>query len=195
VDDLDASRPLPPLAMQSGWPAPTTPISGAEATVAMQNWKSSRRARPAAFALFRLFLRYQRNSSRARRGRFSQLRLAAQIQLNVRSGTGAARSKIGWRVGLQQARNDLSFTQRQLLANLNAFYLEADAASFQIASLRHSLDLATEGLRSPSCATAGEVSVLEVVDAQTTWWKRATPMTKAWCVTAAWPTFKHSRGV
>jgi outer membrane protein TolC len=56
-----------------------------------------------------------------------------------------------------------------LLANLNAFYLEADAAGFQIASLRHSLELATEGLRLTRLRyEAGEVSVLEVVDAQTT---------------------------
>ena len=96
---------------------------------------------------------------------------AAQIQLNIPVWTwGAASSKIRQaELGLQQAHNDLGFTQRQLLANLNAFYLEADAASFQIGSLRHSLDLATDSLRLTRLRyQAGEVSVLEVVDAQST---------------------------
>jgi outer membrane protein TolC len=68
---------------------------------------------------------------------------------------------------LQQARNDLSLTQRQLLSNLNAFYLEADAASLQAASLRHSVDLAQESLRLALLRyQAGEATALEVSDAQ-----------------------------
>lgn len=47
----------------------------------------------------------------------------------------------------EQARLDLSFTQRQLLANLDAYYREAESSQLQVASLRHSLDLATEGLK------------------------------------------------
>jgi outer membrane protein TolC len=70
---------------------------------------------------------------------------------------------------LQQARTDLSLSQRQLLANLNTFYLEANVASSQLASLKHSLDLAEESLKLTILRyQAGEVSVLEVVDAQTT---------------------------
>src|ERR1035438_2028335 len=45
---------------------------------------------------------------------------------------------------LQQARFDLTFTQRQLLANLSSYYLEANVASSQMASLKHSLDLRSE---------------------------------------------------
>ena len=70
---------------------------------------------------------------------------------------------------VQQARTELSLAQRQVLANLNAFYLEAAAASTQLASLKSSLDLSEESLRLTSLRyEAGEVSVLEVVDAQTT---------------------------
>jgi len=70
---------------------------------------------------------------------------------------------------LQQARLDLSLAQRQLLANLDAFYLEAEAANAQVESLRHSVDLAGESLRLTLLRyEAGEVTVLEVVDAQST---------------------------
>ena len=83
---------------------------------------------------------------------------------------GGTRSKVRQaELKLQQARADLSFTQRQLLANLNSFYLEANAASFQMASLKQSLDLSEESLRLTVLRyQAGEVTVLEVVDAQTT---------------------------
>ncbi len=83
---------------------------------------------------------------------------------------GASRSKVKQaELKLQQARTDLSFTQRQLLSNLNSFYLEANVASSQMASLKHSLDLSEESLKLTTLRyAAGEVSVLEVVDAQTT---------------------------
>jgi outer membrane protein TolC len=83
---------------------------------------------------------------------------------------GAARSKVKQaELKLQLARTDLTFTQRQLLANLNSFYLEANVASSQMVSLKHSLDLAEESLKLTLLRyQAGEVTVLEVVDAQTT---------------------------
>jgi outer membrane protein TolC len=83
---------------------------------------------------------------------------------------GAARSKVKQaELKLQLARTDLTFTQRQLLANLNSFYLEANVASSQMLSLKHTLDLAEESLKLTLLRyQAGEVTVLEVVDAQTT---------------------------
>jgi outer membrane protein TolC len=70
---------------------------------------------------------------------------------------------------VEQARADLTLTQRQLLANVSAYYREAQIARDQVTSLRESLDLATESLRLTLLRyQAGEVSVLEVVDAQTT---------------------------
>jgi outer membrane protein TolC len=83
---------------------------------------------------------------------------------------GAVRSKIRQaELRLQQSRVDLSFTQRQLLANLNAFYLEAATASTQINALKQLLDLAEESLKLTVLRYgAGEATVLEVVDAQRT---------------------------
>jgi outer membrane protein TolC len=69
---------------------------------------------------------------------------------------------------LQQARNDLSYTQRNLLAQLDAFYHEADLARSQLAILRESQAYAQQYLDLTLLRyRAGEASVLEVVDAQT----------------------------
>ncbi len=83
---------------------------------------------------------------------------------------GATRSKVRQgELRLQQARLDLSLAQRQLLANLDGFYLEAKAAGAQLTSLRRSAELSTESLRLTLMRyEAGEVTVLEVVDAQST---------------------------
>lgn len=95
----------------------------------------------------------------------------AQAQLTIPVWNwGTIRSKLKQaQLHLQQAKLDLSVTQRQLLGNLNAFFKEAQAARSQMDSLRHSEDLASESLKLTLLRySAGEVSVLEVVDAQTT---------------------------
>jgi outer membrane protein TolC len=95
----------------------------------------------------------------------------AQAQLNIPLWNwGAARSRVKQaELRSQQARNDLTLTQRELLSNLNTFYLEAEAANAQIATLRRSLQLSGDSLRLTLMRyQAGEVSVLEVVDAQST---------------------------
>jgi outer membrane protein TolC len=83
---------------------------------------------------------------------------------------GATQSKVRQaQVRQHQAEGELSLVQRQLLANLSMFYAEAQTSSQQVDSLKASLDLATESLRLTLLRyQAGEVSVLEVVDAQTT---------------------------
>jgi outer membrane protein TolC len=96
---------------------------------------------------------------------------AVQAQLNVPLWNwGAAQSKLRQaELRVQAARADLTLAQRQLLANISTFHREAAIARDQVTSLRTSLDLATESLRLTLLRyQAGEVSVLEVVDAQTT---------------------------
>ena len=69
----------------------------------------------------------------------------------------------------QQAEIELSYAQRQLMANLNSFYREAEVARAQLDSLRQSMDLSAESLRLTVLRyQAGEATALEVVDAQTT---------------------------
>lgn len=68
-----------------------------------------------------------------------------------------------------QAQLDLTLTQRELLGTLRSSYLEAQSAHSQIDSLKRTVDFAAESLRLTNLRyQAGEVSVLEVVDGQTT---------------------------
>jgi len=70
---------------------------------------------------------------------------------------------------VRQARVELSFQQRQLLADLHSFYAEAQTARAELDSLKRSVDLAAESLRLATLRyQAGEALVLEVVDAQNT---------------------------
>ena len=69
----------------------------------------------------------------------------------------------------EQARVELSFTQRQLLAKLQTLYNEAQTAHAEMESLDRSAELAAESLRLTTMRyQAGESTVLEVVDAQNT---------------------------
>ena len=69
----------------------------------------------------------------------------------------------------QQARVQLTQTQRQLLTNLYLYYNEALTARSAVDGLRRAADLATESLRLINLRyQAGESTALEVVDAQNT---------------------------
>jgi len=69
----------------------------------------------------------------------------------------------------EQAHVELTFTQRRLLANLQAFYDEARTARSELESLNQSAQLAADSMRLTTLRyQAGEALVLEVVDAQNT---------------------------
>jgi outer membrane protein TolC len=69
----------------------------------------------------------------------------------------------------QQAKVELNATRRQLLANIQSAYREADAARAELDLLQQSFDLAAESLRLTNLRyQGGEATVLEVVDAQNT---------------------------
>lgn len=73
------------------------------------------------------------------------------------------------RLRAKEAQVGLSFATRQLQADVQTFYEEAQAAREELDSLKQSVDLATESLRLTTLRyQAGEATVLEVVDAQTT---------------------------
>jgi outer membrane protein TolC len=83
---------------------------------------------------------------------------------------GANRSKVKQAdLRRQQARVELSFTQRQLMAKLQTLYSEAQTTRSELESLDKSAELAAESLRLTTMRyQAGESTVLEVVDAQNT---------------------------
>jgi outer membrane protein TolC len=102
---------------------------------------------------------------------FNLLGSVAQAQLSIPVWNwGATRSKIRQsQFRLQQARMDLSLTQRQLVANLNSFYAEAGLSAAQLDALRRMVSLSEESLRLTRLRyQAGEATAQEVVDAQTT---------------------------
>lgn len=67
----------------------------------------------------------------------------------------------------QQARVELSQTQRQVISNLYSFYNGAAAARSELETLHHAAELATESLRLIMLRyQAGESTILELVDAE-----------------------------
>ncbi len=96
---------------------------------------------------------------------------AAQATLTIPVWSwGATQSKVRQaELKQKQAQLELTFAQRQLIANLNSSYREAQLAQAQLDSLRKSMDLSAESLRLTLMRyQAGEATALEVVDAQTT---------------------------
>lgn len=102
---------------------------------------------------------------------FRNLGYAAQATLNIPVWHwGAIQSKVK-QAELQrhQAKIELSAAQRQAVADLQAFYGEANTARVQLELLRSSADLAADSLRLTTMRyQAGEATALEVVDAQNT---------------------------
>ena len=83
---------------------------------------------------------------------------------------GANRSKLKQAdLRREQARVELSFAQRNLLAKLRTLYDEAQTARSELESLDQSAQLTAESVRLTTMRyQAGESTVLEVVDAQNT---------------------------
>jgi outer membrane protein TolC len=174
TDDLETATTLPDFQRIQSLAGSNNPdIRAAQAAVQQQEFeiKSARSALYPTLSLDYFFgIEANQYALHDYQGR-NNLGSVAQATLNVPLWTwGATRSKIRQsELRLRQAQTELSLTQRELLANLNSFYQEADLASMQIASLRHSLDLSNESLRLTLLRyQAGEVTVLEVKDAQTT---------------------------
>jgi outer membrane protein TolC len=68
-----------------------------------------------------------------------------------------------------QAQRELSLAQRKLLAEIKSLYAEADTALNELGGLSRSAELSAESLRLTTLRyKGGEATVLEVVDAQTT---------------------------
>jgi len=174
VDDLQDELKLPPFSEVQALAAKNNPdIRAAQAEVEQEKWGvSSARSGYLPSLSFDYFFGIDANQFAIDNPQGARnLGSVVQAQLTIPVWNwGATRSKLRQaQLHLQQAKLDLSVTQRQLLANLNSFFQEAQTAGSQVSSLSHSADLAAESLRLTLLRyTAGEVTVLEVVDAQTT---------------------------
>jgi len=174
VDDLQQLTPLPPLSDVRTTAIATSPdVRVAEASV-QQETLGVGVARGGVLPSVSFDYWYGINANQFAIYNPEGNRLlgsVAQVSLNVPLWNwGAGQSKLAQaRLRMNAAKADLTFAQRQLSANLSAFYREAEIARNQVESLRQSLDLSIESLRLTLLRyQAGEVGVLEVVDAQTT---------------------------
>jgi outer membrane protein TolC len=103
--------------------------------------------------------------------KFSNLGSAATATLNIPIWNwGATQSRVKQaELRRTQAKRELSLAQRKLLAEIQSLYAEADTAANELSGLNRSAELAAESLRLVTLRYKnGESTVLEVVDAQTT---------------------------
>jgi outer membrane protein TolC len=172
VDDLETLASLPVYSEAQTLAGKNSPdIRVAQATVQQQGYeiRSARAEMLPAISMDYFFGISANEFAIHNRAGDNLLGSVVQGQLTIPLWTwGAARSKVKQaEYKLQQAKNDLTYTQRNLLAELDAFYREAALARAQLASLRQSVDLSRQSLDLTLLRyQAGEVSVLEVVDAQ-----------------------------
>ena len=174
VDDLQEVAPLLPLESLRSLATQSNPdVRAAEASVQQESFGVSA-ARSGLLPTLSFDYWYGINANQfAIYGPEGERLLGSSAQVSMIVplwSWGATQSKLRQaQLRVQQAKAELTFTQRQLQANVIAFYREADIARQQVGSLRTSLDLATESLRLTLLRyQAGDATVLEVVDAQTT---------------------------
>jgi len=102
---------------------------------------------------------------------FSNLGTSAFATVNIPIWNwGATQSRIKQaELRRTQAQRELSLAQRKLLAEIKSLYAEADTALNELSGLSRSAELSAESLRLTTLRyRGGEATVLEVVDAQTT---------------------------
>lgn len=103
--------------------------------------------------------------------KFSNLGSSAVVTLNIPIWNwGSTQSKVRQaELKREQAKRELSLAQRKLVAEIQSLYAEASTAFLELEGLRRSTELAEESLRLVTLRYKnGESTVLEVVDAQTT---------------------------
>jgi outer membrane protein TolC len=116
--------------------------------------------------------RFAVNSVAANGQKFSNLGSSIVGSLNIpiwNWGTTQSRVKQAT-LRREQAKRELSFAQRRLLAEIQSTYNEASTALSELEGLSRSAELAEESLKLVTLRYQnGESTVLEVVDAQTTY--------------------------
>ena len=173
VDDMDAARPLPTYAEIQTMASRNNPDIRVAQTTVEQQMRALTMAKAGYLPSisFDYFLGINANQFAIFNDQGqNQLGSAWQMQMTVPVWTwGALRSKVKQaQINLEQSRADLSLARRTVLSELDAFYVEAQTAAAQLASLKNTVDFSAENLRLTQLRyTAGESIAQEVVDAQT----------------------------
>ena len=181
VDDMDTAQPLPSFEETEQLALKSNPELAAAAAALRQSNAAVSVARAAFFPTISLDVDYgiEANSFALRsvavafpdQGQLPNLGYFATAVLNVPVWDWGTRwSQLHQAEDRRaQAHLELSFAQRQALANLHAFYEEASTARSEVDLLRNSADLAAESLRLNTLRyRSGESMVLDLVDAQNT---------------------------
>ena len=173
VDDLQSASPLPPMTEIADMANRNNP----DIHEALSTWAASRHevsaARSEYFPTLTLDAFYGIDANRfaTKVDGIPVLGYAAVATLNIpvwNWGATQARVKQA-ELREKQAKVELTAAQRQLLADLHAFYSDAQTARGELDTLRSSAELAAESLRLTTLRyQGGEASALEVVDAQNT---------------------------
>ncbi len=173
VDDLAQAKPLPPMPEVQQLAQRNNPDLRQAMTalrVAGEELNAARSGHLPSLA-FDYWYGIDANHFATRTDGISNLGYSAAATLSLPIFSwGATQSKVKQaNLRRQQARLELSVTQRQLVANLQTLYAEAETARAERDTLRNSADLAAESLRLTTLRyQAGEATALEVVDAQNT---------------------------
>jgi outer membrane protein TolC len=178
ADDLHAAVPLPPLEEVQQRAARDNPeVRAALAAVQAGNQDvfGARAGYLPSLTLDYFYgidaAHFAVNSVAANGQKFSNLGSSIVGTLNIPIWNwGATQSRVKQaELRRDQARRELSLAQRKLLAEIRSLYAEAETALNELEGLQRSAQLAEESLRLVTLRYRnGESTVLEVVDAQTT---------------------------
>jgi outer membrane protein TolC len=181
VDDLDSATPPPPFADVESMAEKTSPELRAAAQIVRQAELDVTSAKTAFAPTITVdwhegieanfFALHSVNVEAADLGVLPNFGYYIVADVNIPIWDwGILRSKLHQAdLRREQARVELSQTQREQLDNLYSYYNEAQVAHAALDTLRHTADLAVESLRLVNLRfRAGTSTVLDVVDAETT---------------------------
>ena len=173
ADDLDEKATLPTLAEVRSAAAKQNPELRAalEAVNASKNEVVAARAGHLPSLALDYYYGIDATHFATRTDGVHNLGYAAVATLNIPVFSwGATQSKVRQSlIREDEAKLELTTAQKQLLANIETLYGEAEVAASAMTTLHESVAIATESLRLTGLRyEAGESTVLEVVDAQNT---------------------------
>jgi outer membrane protein TolC len=174
AEDLHASVPLPTLAEVQQRAARDNPDLRAALALVQQTGHEVAGARAGYLPSLSFDYFYGIDATRFavnNENRLSNLGSSVLATMNIPVWNwGATQSRIKQaELRRTQAQRELSLAQRKLLAEIKSLYAEADTALNELSGLSRSAELSAESLRLTTLRyRGGEATVLEVVDAQTT---------------------------